>query len=92
MKWSYAIKGPRVNPLCGGLYKEDHGSIVSWSGKDPDAKLNLFTWSQKENAWIVLGDQYNEEFNYWQGHIPNCQFLPNTINKNRRIERVCSKS
>ena len=33
IKWSYAIKGPRVKvdgPLCGGLYKQYHGSIVPW--------------------------------------------------------------
>ena len=48
IKWSDAIKGPRVKvdgPLCGGLYKEDHGSIITWSGTDPDAKMNSFTWS-----------------------------------------------
>ena len=48
IKWSDAIKGPRVKvdgPLCGGLYKEDHGSIITWSLTDPDAKMNSFTWS-----------------------------------------------
>ena len=47
MKWSDEIKGPRVKvdvPLCGGLYKEYHGSIVPWSGTYPDAKMNSFTW------------------------------------------------
>ena len=31
IKWSDAIKRPRVKvdgPICGGLYKEDHGYIV----------------------------------------------------------------
>ena len=63
MKFSDEIKGPRVKvdgPLCGGLYKEDHGSIIPWSGIDPDAKMNSFTWSTDDNDWIVLGDQYNE--------------------------------
>ena len=43
LKWSDAIKVPRVKvdgPLCGGLYKEDPGSIVPWSGIDPYAKMN----------------------------------------------------
>ena len=68
IKWSDAIKGPRVKvdgPLCGGLYKEDHGFIILCSGTDPDAKMNSFTWSTNENDWIILGDQYNEEFNEW---------------------------
>ena len=33
IKWSDSIKGPRVKvygPQCGGLYKEDHGSIIPW--------------------------------------------------------------
>ena len=56
------IKGTRVTvdvPLCGGLYKEDHGSIVPWSGIDSNAKLNCVTWSKEDNGWIFLGDPYN---------------------------------
>ena len=35
IEWSDAIKGTRVKvdgPHCGGLYKEDHGYIINWSG------------------------------------------------------------
>ena len=49
IKWSDTIKGPRVKvdgPLCGELYKEDHGYIVPWSGTDLNAKLDSFTWSK----------------------------------------------
>ena len=49
------------SPLCGGLYKDYHGSIAPWSGTDPYAKLNCFTWYKEENDWILPGDQYNEE-------------------------------
>ena len=52
IKWSDAIKGRRVKvdgPQCGGLYKGDNGSIIPWSGTDPDAKMNSFTWSTEEN-------------------------------------------
>ena len=44
---SDAIKGPIVKvdgPQFCGLYKGDHGSIIPWSGTDPDAKMNSFTW------------------------------------------------
>ena len=60
IKWSDSIKRPRVKvdgTLCGGLYKEDHGSIITWSGTDPDANMNSFTWSTNENDWIIPGDQ-----------------------------------
>ena len=60
IKWSDVIKGlifKVYGPLCGGLYKEDHGSIITCSGIDPDVKMNYFTWSKEENGWIVLGDQ-----------------------------------
>ena len=70
IKWSDAIKGPGVQvdgSLCGGLYKEGNGSIISWSGTDPDANMNSFTWSTEENDWILLGDKYNEDFNNWKG-------------------------
>ena len=52
IKWSYAIKWPRVKvdgPICVGSYKEYHGSIVPWSRIDPDAKMNSFTWSKEED-------------------------------------------
>ena len=74
IKWSDAIKWPRVKvdgPLCGGLYKEDHGYIIPRSGTDPYAKMNSFTWSEEENDWIVLGYQNNEYFNNWKGPINN---------------------
>ena len=38
VKWSDAMEGPRVKlygPLCGGLYKEDSGYIVTLSGTHP---------------------------------------------------------
>ena len=42
VKWSDKVEGSGDDidsPLCGGLYKEET-DIVSWSGKDPDAKMN----------------------------------------------------
>ena len=60
IKWSNKIKGQIVKvdgPQCCGLYKEDNESITPWSGTEPDAKMNSFTWSTEENYWIVLGGQ-----------------------------------
>ena len=58
--WSDVINEPRDKvdgPLYGVLYKEDHGSILTWSGTDPDAKLNCLTCYKEENDWIVPGDK-----------------------------------
>ena len=66
IKLSDSIKGPRDKvdgPQCGGLYKEYHGYIIPWSGTNPYSKMNSFTWSIEDNDWIVLGDQYNGDFN-----------------------------
>ena len=62
------------SPLCGGLYKEEDYSIVPWTGTDPYANMNCFTWSKEDNAWIVPRDQYNEEFKNCIGPIHNVQF------------------
>ena len=62
IKWSDAIKGQRVKvdgPKCGGLCREDNGSIIPWSVTDPDAKMNSLNCSIEENDWIFLGGQYN---------------------------------
>ena len=48
--------------MCGGLYKEYYGSIVTWSGMDPDTKMNYFTWYRKDNEWVVTGEQYNKKY------------------------------
>ena len=93
IKWSDAIKGQRVKvdgPRCGGLYKEDDESIILWSGTDPDAKMNSFTWSTEENDWIFLGNQQNENFNIWKGPINNGQFCQQNIKEMRKTEEMCS--
>ena len=74
IKLSDEINGPIVKvdgPLCGVLYKEDHGSIVPYSETDPYDNLNCFNWSKYDNDWIVQGDQYNEYFKNWQAPIRN---------------------
>ena len=63
VKWSDKIEGSGDNinsPLCGGLYKEEENSLVTWSGIYPDANMNFFTWSKEKNDWIVPVDHYNE--------------------------------
>ena len=94
IKWSDAIKSPRVKldgPLCDGLYKEDHGSIITWSGTDLDAKMNSFTWSTDENDWILLGYQYNGDFNNWRGPINNDKSRQQNLKETRNTEEACSK-
>ena len=93
-KCSYEIKGPRVKvdgTLCGVLYKEDNGSIILWSGTDPDATMNSFTWSTYENDLIVLGGHYNEDFNNWKGPINNSQFRQQNLKEMIKIEDKFSK-
>ena len=44
VKWSDNLEGSGDKieaPLCVLLYKEEGGYLVSWSGTDPDAKMNL---------------------------------------------------
>ena len=89
IKFSDEIKWTRVKvdgPLCGGLYKEDHGSIIIWSGTYPDANINSFTWYKEENDRIVLGYQYNKDFNNWQGPIKMVNYA-NRTSRRRKIHR-----
>ena len=65
VKWLENVEGYGeyiYSPLCGGLYKEEHESLVPWSGTDPDSKMNCFTWSKEDNDWIFPVDHYNEKF------------------------------
>ena len=75
VKWSDKVEGSGDDidsPLCGLLYKEEK-DIIPWSGTDPDAKMNYFTWSKENNDWIVPGYQCDEEFKNWRGPIHNDQ-------------------
>ena len=71
--------------------KEYHGYIVPWTGICLDAKMNFFTWSKEENGCTFLGNQYNEEFNNWQGPNNNGQFRPQNFKEKRKTEYTCSK-
>ena len=89
LKWSDAMEGPIVKLyglLCGGLYKKYHGSIVHWLGSYPDAKINLFTWSRKDNDLVVPGDQYNKKSKNWQIPFHNGQFRDQDLKKIRITE------
>ena len=78
-------------PLCGGLYKEEENSLVPWSGLDPDANMNCFTWSKEDNDWIVPVNQYNEYFKNCQGTIHNGLIHLHTLKEKINTEDKCSK-
>ena len=44
------------SPLCGGLYKEEENSLVTFSGIDTYANMHFFTCSKEDNDWIVPKD------------------------------------
>ena len=88
-KGSDKVEGSGDNidsPLCGELYKEEKDSLLSWSGTDPDAKMNSFTWSKDIDDWIVPEDQYDEEFKNWRGPIHNGQFRSHTLKEKIKTE------
>ena len=94
VKWSDKVEGSGDNlyaPLCVRLYREEDDSLVPCSQIDPDAKMNSFTWSKEDNDWILPGDQYNEEFKNWQGHIYNGQFRLKILKVDKKIEGTCTK-
>ena len=53
--------------------------------------MNYLTWYPEEKDWIVLGDQYNEDFNNWKGPINNGQFCQQNIKETINTEETCSK-
>ena len=65
--------------------------IITWSGTDPDANMNAFTWSTNDNDWIILGDQYNEELNNCIVPINNGKFRQQNLKEMRKTEETCSK-
>ena len=83
--------GNKDSPLYGGLYKEEDNYLVNWSGADPYANINCFTWSQKNNDWIVSEDKYNEELKNWRGPIHNGRLRSQTLKEKINIEETCYK-
>ena len=89
VKWSDKVEGSVDNidnNFCGGLYKEEDDSLVPWSGTDPDAKMNCFTWSKEDNDQIVPADHHNEELKICRGPIHNGQFCSQTLKDTRKTE------
>ena len=87
VKWSDKVEGSGDNiydPLCVRTYSEEDDSLDPCSEIDPDAKMDCFTWSKEDNDWIVQGDQYNEEFKNWRGHIYNGQFRLQILKEEKR--------
>ena len=63
VKRSYKVEGSGDNiysPPFDGFYKEKEDSLGTWSVRDPDSKMNRFTWSKVNNDWIFPEDQYDE--------------------------------
>ena len=81
------------SPLCGGLYKEEKDSLVSWSGTDPDAKMNCFTFSKENNDWIF--QKTNRMKNIRTGEelytMVNFVNITSRINKRQRINAPSMK-
>ena len=53
--------------------------------------MNSFTFSTEENDWIVLGDQYNGDFNNCKVYIDNIQFRQQNLKEMRKTEEISSK-
>ena len=90
IKWSEKVEGSEYNiylPLCGGLYKEEDDSLVTWPGTNPDASKNCFTWSKENNDWIILGYQYNEEFKNCRGPIHNGHLRSQNVHRTFKKRR-----
>ena len=87
VKWSDKVEGYGENidsHLCVGLYKEEDDYLVTWSGTDPDTKMNSFAWSKVNNDWIFPEDQYDEEFKNWRGPIHNGQLRSHNLKEKRK--------
>ena len=54
--------------------------------------MNSFTWSKEDNDWILLGDQYNEELNNWQGPINNGKLRSLNLKEKIKTEEIFYKS
>ena len=94
VKWSDKVEGLRDNkfaPLCGVLYKEEDGSLVTWPGTNPDANMNGLNWFKEENYFIVPRDNYNGEFNDWQVPIHNGRFRLQTLKEKINIGDTYTK-
>ena len=68
---------------------EEKDSLVPWSGKYPDAKMNCFNWSKQNNDWIVPEYQYDEEFKNWRGPMHNSRFCSQTLKGKIKKKETC---
>ena len=87
---SLSSVGPStISPLCGGLFKEDSGTITAFVGSDPDSKVNLFSWDSSLDDWVCLG-LYQPKGPNNKGPVHQGQFRPTNLKLAAAVERVCT--
>jgi len=87
---SLSSVGPStISPLCGGLFKEDSGTITAFVGSDPDSKVNLFSWDSSLDDWVCLG-LYQPKGPNNKGPVHQGQFRPTNLKLAAAVERACT--
>ena len=78
-----------VCPKIGGLVKQDDGTLLAFSGTDPDKKVNVWSYDADKNTYVIEQDARNPNWTDQQGPSHVGQYRPRDIKQLLQIEKSC---
>ena len=78
-----------VSPKVGGLVKQDDGTLLAFSGTDPDKKVNVWSYNADKDTYVIEQDDRNPLWTDQQGPSHVGQYRPRDIKQLLQIEKSC---
>ena len=75
-----------VSPNVGGLVKQDDGTLLAFSGTDPDKKVNVRSYNADKDTYVIEQDDRNPLWTDQQGPSHVGQYRPRDINQLLQID------
>lgn len=92
LTWEESTKLPTSEVACpqvGGLMKQNDGTIIAFSGTDPDKKVNVWSYNVSKKTYVIEQDDRNPLWSDQQGPSHVGQYRPRDIKQLLQIEKSC---
>ena len=98
LKWGDVVTDSDQNlvsvPNIGGVFRDmsngkDRATIVPWSGTDPFAHSNCWSWCQKDEIYKIQMVNYNDTWTHLQGPVHAGQFRPTSVKGQQLTRTTC---
>ena len=81
-----------LRPACGGLFADEAGKVIAWSGFDPDQQVLCYSWKEDDKTWLV-NQAFFDEHRLWtkkKGPVHVGQFREQGVKEQAKTKERCS--